>query len=141
MLAMAGINQLPAGSEVAAGISLIWGLSSWLCSLLLLWLTWSHHEGFSCRSLVERSRAVSVLTLPRPTDLALLSVSALFSNTFSIVQQGRDITGYQDMVNEQFLRKQRLPGNDPELAIAGGSFGVDLVLYYLRRVCPPPGGE
>lgn len=62
-------------------------------------------------------------------------MSALFSNTFSMVQQGRDITWYQDVVIEQFKRKQTLPGDDPELAIAGGSLGVDLVLYYLREHC------
>lgn len=45
---MAGINQLPGGSEYAAAISLIWATTSWFCSAMLLWLTWSHHEGFSC---------------------------------------------------------------------------------------------
>lgn len=59
-------------------------------------------------------------------------MSSLFSTTFSIVQQSRDITFYQDIVTEQFERKQKLPGDDPELAIAGGSFGSDLVLYYIR---------
>ncbi|KAF3760290.1 hypothetical protein M406DRAFT_52102, partial [Cryphonectria parasitica EP155] len=112
---MPGINQLPAGAEFAAAISLIWASSSWICSILLLWLTWSHHEGWSY--------------------LALLAISSLFSNTFSIIQQSRDITWYIDTVTEQFHIKQRLPGDDPELAIAGGSYGVDLVLYYLRTSC------
>lgn len=36
-------------------------------------------------------------------------------------------------MSTQFQRKQTLPGNDPELAIAGGSYGFDLVLYYIRK--------
>lgn len=67
-------------------------------------------------------------------DLGLLSVSTLFSNTFSIIQQGRDVTWYQDVVIWQFNRSQKLPGDDPELAIAAGAFGVDLVLYYIRMI-------
>ncbi|KAL1860245.1 hypothetical protein Daus18300_009299 [Diaporthe australafricana] len=92
---MPGINQLPAGSEGAAAVSLIWASASWMCSSLLLWLTWSHHEGWS-------------------------------------LQQIRDITWYVDIVTEGFERKLRLPADDPELAIANGSFGTDLVLYYLQ---------
>ncbi|PSS02415.1 hypothetical protein BD289DRAFT_237725 [Coniella lustricola] len=109
---MPGINQLPAGSEFAAAISVIWAVASWICSWLLLWLTWSHHEKWSY--------------------LAFLSISCIFSNTFSIVQQGRDITWYTENVTQQFVRKQNLPADDPELAIAGGSYGVDLALYYLQ---------
>lgn len=59
-------------------------------------------------------------------------MSSISSTTFSIVQQIRDITFYVDIVTEGFERKLRLPADDPELAIANGSFGVDLVLYYLR---------
>ncbi|KAK2595868.1 hypothetical protein N8I77_013660 [Diaporthe amygdali] len=109
---MPGINQLPSGSEGAAAVSLIWASVSWICSSLLLWLTWSHHEGWSY--------------------LSLLAVSSISSTTFSIVQQIRDITWYVDIVTEGFERKLRLPADDPELAIANGSFGVDLVLYYLQ---------
>lgn len=66
-------------------------------------------------------------------DLALLAVSSLISNTFSIIQQGRVITWYVEVVTAQFKHKQAVPGNDPELAISGGSVGVDLVLYYIRK--------
>lgn len=72
------------------------------------------------------------LSLSLCEDLALLSISALISNTCSMIQQGHDITWYTDIVTEQYVRKQKLPGSDPELAIAGGSFGLDLVLYYIR---------
>lgn len=67
-------------------------------------------------------------------DLAMLAASSLVSTTFSIVQQGRDITWYRDMVTAQFEYKIRKPGNDPELAVAGGSIGVDAVLFYFRRL-------
>lgn len=66
-------------------------------------------------------------------DLALLAVSSLISNTFSIIQQGHDVTWYAEVVTVQFARKQTLPSNDAELAISGGSYGVDLVLYYFRE--------
>lgn len=112
MLAMPGINQLPSGAEGAAAISLIWAIASWICSVVLLWLTWMHHEGWSY--------------------LALLSIASVFSNVFSITQQCRDITWYVDVQTENFERKLRLPADDPELAIAGGSSGADLVLYYLQ---------
>lgn len=71
-----------------------------------------------------------MLILP---DLALLAVSSLISTTFSIIQQGNDITWYAEIVTTQFERKQGLPSNDPEAAISGGSSGVDLVLYYIRK--------
>lgn len=66
-------------------------------------------------------------------DLALLAVSSLISTTFSIIQQGHDITYYKDIVDKQFELKQNVPSNDPETAISGGSYGVDLVLYYIRK--------
>lgn len=66
-------------------------------------------------------------------DLALVAVSSLISNTFSIVQQGHDISWYTEVVQTQFQIKQQLPANDPELAIAGGSYGLDLGLYYIRE--------
>jgi hypothetical protein len=79
-----------------------------------------------------------MLTQSRPPDLSLLAVSSISSTTFSIAQQIRDITFYVDITTEGFERKLRMPADDPELAIANGSFGVDLVLYYLRASSPPP---
>ncbi|KAJ4389625.1 hypothetical protein N0V93_007096 [Gnomoniopsis smithogilvyi] len=108
---MPGINTLPAGSEFAAAISIIWALLSWFCASLLFWLTWAHHEGWSY--------------------LALLAISAIVSNTFSLVQQVNDILNYDYIVTTQFVNIKKTP-HDPELAIAGGSFGLDLVLYYIQ---------
>lgn len=65
-------------------------------------------------------------------DLALLAISALISNTFSLVQQGNDITNYEEIVKTQFENIKEHP-HDPELAIAGGSYGADLILYYIRK--------
>jgi hypothetical protein len=61
----------------------------------------------------------------------MLLYFSLLSTTASIVQQSRDITWYRDMRIDQFNNgKDRL--NDPERAIANGSYGVDLALYYIR---------
>ena len=62
---------------------------------------------------------------------------------FSIIQQCRDITWYVDIQTESFEHKLSLPAYDPELAIANGSFGVDLVLFYLRMdmTAPSPKGQ
>lgn len=69
-------------------------------------------------------------------------MSSLISNVFSIIQQGHDITWYVDIQTQSYERKLSLPAYDPELAIANGSFGVDLVLFYLRMdmVAPLPKG-
>lgn len=87
-----------------------------------------------CSTALE-GHGLSRLTLPLPpsTDLAMLSMSSVFSNVFSIIQQCRDVTWYVDIQTDDFKHKLSLPADDPELAIAGGSFGVDLVLYYLRK--------
>lgn len=62
----------------------------------------------------------------------MLAASSLISTTFSIIQQGRDITWYKDVVTTQFKYKQTLPPKDPELAVAGGSVGVDEVLFNIQ---------
>lgn len=67
------------------------------------------------------------------TDIALLAYFALASNTASIIQQAHDITYYRDIAEGKFIRKTTFLEN-PELAIADGSFGLDLVLYYIRQL-------
>lgn len=66
-----------------------------------------------------------------PLDIALLLYFTLLSSTASIIQQIHDIFYYQDIRIEQFHRGRANP-NDPEHAIANASFGMDLVLYYIR---------
>lgn len=65
------------------------------------------------------------------TDISLLAYFALISNTASIIQQAYDITYYRDLLAGQFYRKTTFLEN-PELAIANGSYGMDLALYYIR---------
>ncbi|ROV96878.1 hypothetical protein VPNG_09238 [Cytospora leucostoma] len=116
---MPGINQLPAGAEWAAAISLTWATTSLICSSLLLWLTWAHSEGRSY--------------------LALLSISSIFSNLFSIIQQCRDVTWYVDIQTEAFERKLSLPADDPELAISDEYYLYNvqalLVMFWAAELC------
>lgn len=72
-----------------------------------------------------------ILTVAIYSDLSILAFFTLFSTTASIVQQAHDITYYQDVMIDQFEHKKLNPGS-PENAIANGSIGLDLVLYYLR---------
>ncbi|KAH8647294.1 hypothetical protein BX600DRAFT_555519 [Xylariales sp. PMI_506] len=108
---MSGINQLPAGAEGVAGFVLIYTTVSWICSCLLIWVAGLYREASSY--------------------IALLSYFTLFSNTASIVQQAYDITNYRYITEQQYLRRAAHP-NNPELAISNGSFGPDLVLYYIQ---------
>jgi len=53
----------------------------------------------------------------------------------SLTQQARTIIFYQDIMWDQFNNRS---GTNPELAIANGSRGIDLALYYMRmsfRMC------
>ncbi|KAH7021386.1 uncharacterized protein B0I36DRAFT_334366 [Microdochium trichocladiopsis] len=108
---MPGINQLPAGAEGAAALSFTYSGISLICSCILCWLTVVHREGWSY--------------------VFLLCISTGVSTVMSLAQQTHDIFYYEDIIREQFLRKAHFT-ESPELAIANGSFGVDLVLYYFQ---------
>lgn len=108
---MAGINQLPAGVEGVAAFALIYSSVSLICSGLLIWCARLHRETWSY--------------------ISLLAYFALISNTASIIQQAYDITYYRDLLAGQFYRKTTFLEN-PELAIANGSYGIDLALYYIQ---------
>ncbi|KAI0139292.1 hypothetical protein BJ166DRAFT_126412 [Pestalotiopsis sp. NC0098] len=109
--AMAGLNQLPAGVEGVAAFALIYSSISLVCSMLLIWCARLHRETWSY--------------------ISLLSYFALISDSASITQQAYDITFYRDLLAGQFYRKTTFLEN-PELAIANGSYGLDLVLYYIQ---------
>jgi hypothetical protein len=68
-----------------------------------------------------------------PKDIFLLCIATGVSTTASIAQQIHDITIYEEVVREQFRQRKADP-NNPEMAIANGSYGLDLVLYYIRKV-------
>ncbi|KAK8040001.1 hypothetical protein PG993_008412 [Apiospora rasikravindrae] len=108
---MLGINQLPAGAEGAAAFSLIYATISWTCSALFIMVARVYREGLSY--------------------LSILAFFTLFSTTASIIQQAHDITWYRDVMIAQFEHKKDNP-DSPENAIANGSIGLDLVLYYLQ---------
>jgi hypothetical protein len=78
----------------------------------------------------------------KTTDITLLAGSTGISTIASISQQIHDIILYEDIVKEQFRRRNTVFHN-PELAIANASFGVDLVLYYIRKPthCSPTKNE
>ncbi|KAK8024910.1 hypothetical protein PG990_002733 [Apiospora arundinis] len=63
--------------------------------------------------------------------LSILAFFTLFSTTASIIQQVHDITYYKDVMISQFEHKKDNI-DSPENAIANGSIGLDLVLYYLQ---------
>ncbi|CAJ2510601.1 Uu.00g062260.m01.CDS01 [Anthostomella pinea] len=102
---MHGINQLPEGTEGAAALSLIYASVSWICSSLIVWLTWVHHE--------------------RLSYVAVVGYWSFLGTTASITQQIHDITWWRDIMIAQFARISNFSDN-PELAIASGSFGLDL---------------
>ncbi|GJC83803.1 hypothetical protein ColLi_06641 [Colletotrichum liriopes] len=106
--------QLPTEAAGAAAGVLLYSCISETCSLLMLWLTWSHHEQF--------------------TYVACVAYFTLLSTTASIIQQVHDIITWRDMLREQFNNKILNP-NNPEQAIANGSVGVDLALYYIQYYC------
>jgi hypothetical protein len=62
----------------------------------------------------------------------MLSYFATLSITASIVQQIHDVVRYESLVTEQFEHRKAHP-NNPEVAIANGSTGFSLVLYYIRE--------
>lgn len=66
----------------------------------------------------------------------MLAYFATLSILASLAQQTHDILRYRTLVAEQFENRKLHPGN-PEIAIANGSVGLSLVLYYIREFRPP----
>ncbi|EFQ31122.1 uncharacterized protein GLRG_06266 [Colletotrichum graminicola M1.001] len=106
--------QLPSGAAGAAAGAMVYSCISEICSFLMLWLTWSHGEQF--------------------TYVACVAYFTLLSTTASIIQQVHDIITWRDMLWDQFNNKKLNP-NNAEQAIANGSVGMDLVLYYIQYYC------
>lgn len=105
-----GVQLLP---EVI-GIAVIVLIYSFLClgaSCLMIWLVWTHHE--------------------RDSYVALLSYSTLLGTIGSIIQQFHTLVWWRDIKTEQYEYTLEHLGS-PEIAIAGASFGLDLVLFYIQ---------
>ncbi|KXJ87054.1 hypothetical protein Micbo1qcDRAFT_167787 [Microdochium bolleyi] len=108
---MPGLNQIPAGAEGSAAFAFTYSGISFICSVVLCWLTIVHREGWSY--------------------VLLLGVSTGLSTIASMTQQIHVMIYYEDILREQFRRKVHFT-ESPELAIANGSFGLDLGLYYYQ---------
>ncbi|KAK8063675.1 hypothetical protein PG996_008327, partial [Apiospora saccharicola] len=107
-------GQLPHGAEGPAALSLIFAFASLACSIILIWLAFTHNARFSY--------------------IACVAICTLVSTAVSIVQQIHVIGWYRDVVVQQFEAKQASP-NSPDNAIANGSTGMDLVLFYIHFYC------
>ncbi|KAH8884370.1 hypothetical protein GQ53DRAFT_618258, partial [Thozetella sp. PMI_491] len=106
--------QLPSAAVPAAAGVLVYTFVNLFCSLLMIWLTWAHHERLSYVACICYFIALSIVA--------------------SIVQQFHDYIFWIDVIQAEFEHKMRDPTN-PELAIANGSQGMDLVLYYIQYFC------
>ncbi|KAI0017098.1 hypothetical protein F4780DRAFT_624656 [Xylariomycetidae sp. FL0641] len=109
---MAG--QLPEGADGPAALSMIFAFVSLTCSLLLVWLTWTHDQ--------------------RSSYVACIAYFAIISTTASIIQQIHVIGWWHHVMIEQFERKAADP-DSADINIANGSVGMDLVLYYIQFYC------
>lgn len=57
---------------------------------------------------------------------------SLLGTTMSITQQCYDYVHWEEIMIEQWQLVSTFP-DSPELATAQGSYGVDLVLFYVRK--------
>ncbi|KAI0102386.1 hypothetical protein GGR51DRAFT_562559 [Nemania sp. FL0031] len=69
-----------------------------------------------------------------PDDVALLAYSTFVSTAASIAQQLHTIVRWDEIKTEQYYYVKDHLGS-PELVIAGPSYGLDLVLYYIQYYC------
>ncbi|EHA52307.1 hypothetical protein MGG_05800 [Pyricularia oryzae 70-15] len=107
-------SQVPAGAEGTVAGVMIYCSICLIASMMMIWLTWTHQE--------------------RTSYVAMLAYFATLSILASLAQQTHDILRYRALVAEQFENRKLHPGN-PEIAIANGSVGLSLVLYYIQYYC------
>ncbi|KAH7160293.1 hypothetical protein B0J13DRAFT_643813 [Dactylonectria estremocensis] len=104
---------LPDALAVAIGV-LIYSIFSLSLGLLTAWLIWIHREGTSY--------------------VFLLAIFTLIGSLASISQQIHTITAWRDIKLEQHHHTVANIGN-PVIALAGGSVGLDQVLFYIQFAC------
>ncbi|KAI6369767.1 hypothetical protein MCOR25_004394 [Pyricularia grisea] len=107
-------SQVPAGAEGTVAGVMIYCSICLIASSMMIWLTWTHQE--------------------RTSYVAMLAYFATLSILASLAQQAHDVLRYRTLVAEQFENRKLHPGN-PEIAIANGSVGLSLVLYYIQYYC------
>ncbi|WQF80216.1 hypothetical protein CDEST_05230 [Colletotrichum destructivum] len=103
--------QLPREELGTAVGVLVYSFFCLACSLLMAWLVYAHREGLSY--------------------VALISYFTGLSTAASVAQQTHTLVRWRDIKLEQFRHSSINVGN-PELAIAGQSTGLDLVLFYIQ---------
>ncbi|KAI0556011.1 hypothetical protein F4679DRAFT_13769 [Xylaria curta] len=108
------VVQLPHDALAAAVGVQIYSYISFICSSLMVFLVCKHRE--------------------RDSYVALFSYATLVSTSGSIAQQLHTIVVWEDVKTEQFYYVHDNLGS-PELAIAGPSYGLDLVLFYIQYYC------
>ncbi|KAK6827974.1 hypothetical protein PG990_009605 [Apiospora arundinis] len=108
------MSQLPGAAVGTAVGVLFYSFFCEICNIIMVWLLLVHEEGFSY--------------------VACISYFTLLSTTCSIIQQFHDYIFWEDVVTAQFNYKNEHVGN-PQLTLANGSLGVDLVLFYIQFYC------
>ncbi|KAI0597003.1 hypothetical protein F4775DRAFT_271632 [Biscogniauxia sp. FL1348] len=103
--------QLPEGSlGVAVGV-LIYSLICAICSGLVIWLVWTHHE--------------------KTSYVAFLSYFTLLSTIASVIQQCHLIAWWRDNKTIEYYKALQDP-DDPELILANLPTEVDRVSFYIQ---------
>ncbi|KAI0451526.1 hypothetical protein F5B21DRAFT_380726 [Xylaria acuta] len=108
------VVQLPDDALAAAVGVQIYSYLCLICSSLVVFLVCKHRE--------------------RDSYVALFSYATLVSTAGSIAQQLHTLVLWEEVKTEQFYYVQDNLGS-PELAIAGPSYGLDLVLFYIQYYC------
>ncbi|KAI1152943.1 hypothetical protein F4825DRAFT_475347 [Nemania diffusa] len=108
------VVQLPDEALAAAVGVQIYSYICLLCSSLIILLVWKHHE--------------------KDSYVALLAFSTFLSTAASIAQQVHTLVRWEEVKTDQFHYVQEHVGR-PELVLAGPSYGLDLVLFYIQYYC------
>ncbi len=123
------VVQLPDGALAAAVGVQIYSHICLICSSLMILLVCKHRARDSCEN-SSRRRRVNVYA-NNSLDVALLAYTTFLSTAGSIAQQLHTIVLWDEIKTEQFYYVHDHLGS-PEIAIAGTSYGLDLVLFYIR---------
>ncbi|KAI0025225.1 hypothetical protein F4780DRAFT_419965 [Xylariomycetidae sp. FL0641] len=108
------VAQLPPEALGVAVWVLAYSVLCLACSSLMIWMVWLHRE--------------------RDSYVALLSYFSFLSTLASIAQQLHSIFEWRAIKVAQFRHITEHLGS-PEIAIAGPSVGLDLVLFYIQFYC------
>ncbi|KAI3338371.1 hypothetical protein F4824DRAFT_458998 [Ustulina deusta] len=108
------VVQLPDGALAAAVGVQIYSHICLICSSLMILLVCKHRA--------------------RDSYVALLAYTTFLSTAGSIAQQLHTIVLWDEIKTEQFYYVHDHLGS-PEIAIAGTSYGLDLVLFYIQYYC------